>query len=158
MTIRPAGAADVPALSRMLAALSAEIGYDSPAAEDAAALACHGFGARPLFEALIAERVAQPVGLAVYFPEFSTFRRRPGVYVQDLYVAPEARGSGLGRRLIGAVLSQAASWQAVYLRLAVHDNNRDALAFYQRLGFQTDLNERAYWIEGTALEELAGTP
>ncbi|MDH3667061.1 MAG: GNAT family N-acetyltransferase [Paracoccaceae bacterium] len=157
LVIRSAAEADVPELSRMLAALSAEIGYESPAANDAAALARHGFGARPLFDALIAERGGWALGLAVYFPEFSTLRRRPGVYLQDLYLAPEARGLGLGRRLIAAVLHQAAAWEAVYLRLAVHDDNRDALAFYRRLGFRTDPNERAYWVEGTALEELVGT-
>ncbi len=157
MTIRPAIAEDLRVLSRMLAALSAEIGYESPAADDVASLLRHGFGVRRLFEALIAQRRAHPVGLAVYFPEFSTLRRRPGVYVQDLYLLPEARGLGLGRRLIGAVLREAVAWEAAYLRLAVHDDNAEALAFYRRLGFQTDANERAFWVEGAALEQLTGT-
>lgn len=152
--IRPAGDPDVPALSRMLAALSTELGYVSAAADDMAALRHHGFGKRRLFEALIAERGGAPMGVAVYFPEFSTYRRRPGVYLQDLYLEPEMRGSGLGRRLIGAVLREAATWEAQYLRLAVHIDN-PALGFYQRIGFRTDPRERAYWVEGAEMQELA---
>lgn len=152
--IRPAGDTDVPALSQMLAALSAELGYVSAAADDIAALRRHGFGKRRLFEALIAERSGSPMGAAVYFPEFSTYRRRPGVYLQDLYLVPGIRGSGLGRRLIGAVLRKATAWEAQYLRLAVHIDN-PALGFYQRIGFRTDPRERAYWVEGAEMQELA---
>jgi GNAT superfamily N-acetyltransferase len=132
--------------------------YPDPAAGKAAALRRHGFGLAPLFRALLAEYGGRVLGTAVYFPEFSTLRGKPGVYLQDIYLRPEARATGLGRRLLRAVLRDAAEWEAAYLRLAAHEGNADALAFYARLGFQTDPRERPYWIEGTALDRLKETP
>ena len=152
--IRQAVETDAPVLSVFLAALSEEVDTPSLAHDDVAALVRFGFSSRPLFHALIAERVGEPLGTAVFFPEFSTYRRRPGVYLQDLYLVPEARTLGLGRRLIGAVLREAAVWEAQYLRLAVHIDN-PAVGFYQRVGFQTDPRERAYWVEGAEMQELA---
>ena len=154
VTIRRAIEGDAPVLSRLLAALSEEIDTPSPAHDDIAALVRFGFGATPFFRVQVAEREGAVLGLALYFPEFSTYRRRPGVYLQDLYLVPDARELGLGRRLIGAVLRDAADWDVAYLRLAVHLDN-PALGFYQRIGFQTDPRERAYWVEGAELHELA---
>ena len=57
---------------------------------------------------MIARQDGKPVGLALFFFEFSTWRGRPGVYVQDLYVAADMRGTGLGRRLLEAVAARAA--------------------------------------------------
>jgi len=156
ITIRRAVEADVEILADLLAALSAEIGYPDSAAAKVAPLRRHGFGPVPLFRALVAERDGQALGTAVYFPEFSTLRAKPGVYLQDIYLCPEARATGLGRRLLGAVLRDAADWEAAYLRLAAHEGNDVALAFYARLGFRTDPRERPHWIEGAALDELRG--
>jgi GNAT superfamily N-acetyltransferase len=158
ITIRRAVERDCDTIAELLAALSAEIGYPDPAAGKAAALRRHGFGLAPLFRALLAEYGGRVLGTAVYFPEFSTLRGKPGVYLQDIYLRPEARATGLGRRLLGAVLRDAAEWEAAYLRLAAHEGNADALAFYARLGFQTDPRERPYWIEGAALDRLKETP
>ena len=80
-------------------------------------------------------------GLVVYFPEFSTWKGRPGVFIQDLYVVPEVRGTGLGRRLLDAVKADAAGWGAVYVKLTVHGEQPGAVAFYKRLGFQTREDE-----------------
>lgn len=156
-TVRQAGAADAPAVHRLLAALATELGWAEKFRSDVAALARHGFGPAPLFRALLAERSGAAQGLALYFPEFSTLRGQPGVYVQDLYVAPPARASGLGRRLLAAVVRDAhASWGAAYLRLCAHESNPRALAFYHRLGFETDPDERPLWIEGSAFRTLGG--
>ena len=157
-TIRRAADADVQALHEMLAALSAEIGYADVHKGTPEQLARHGFGARPLFRALLAERAGVTVGAAVYFPEFSTLRGAPGVYLQDIYLRPEVRAGGLGRRMLRAVVEDAADWSVTYLRLAAHEGNDDALAFYARLGFVTDPRERAYWIEGKAFERLGAKP
>lgn len=157
-TIRRAVGDDVPVLHALLSELSREIGYEAAFRADADALRRHGFGARPLFRALIAGEAAgqadHALGIAVYFPEFSTQRGRPGVYLQDIYIRPEARSGGLGRRLIGAVVRDAADWQVAYLRLAAHAGNESALAFYDRLGFQSDPRERPLWVEGARLTEL----
>jgi len=153
-TIRRATEADVETMAEMLAALSVEIGYrDSPEGK-AEALRRHGFGETPLFRALLAERDGREMGLAVYCPEFSTYRGKPGVYVQDIYLRPGVRAGGLGRRLLAAVVRDAAQWDAAYLRLTTHHGNDEALAFYGRLGFQTDPRERPHWIEGRELMKL----
>jgi len=152
--IRRAVESDVATLYRMLHALSTELGYGSTFGSDAAGLRRHGFGPRPLFRAMLAEEGATALGAAVFFPEFSTQRGQPGVYLQDLYLMPEARASGLGRRLLGAVVRDAAEWGAAYLRLAAHEGNEGALAFYERLGFTSDPREQPLWVEGPALGEL----
>lgn len=154
VTIRRAVEADAGALHEMLAALTREIGYEARFRTNIAGLVRHGFGPNPLFRVLFAERDGSTLGIAVYFPEFSTLRGRPGVYLQDLYLRPDARALGLGRRLIGAVIRDAADWEADYLRLTAHSVNEPALAFYARLGFQTDPQEQAWWVEGAHLAEL----
>lgn len=154
IAIRRAVAADAETLADLLAALADEIGYASSNRAGAEALRRHGFGARPLFRALLAERGGAALGAAVYFPEFSTLRGKPGVYLQDIYLRPEARASGLGRRLLAAVLRDAEDWEAAYLRLTAHEGNDAALAFYASLGFQTDPRERPHAIDGAALDRL----
>ena len=96
-----------------------------------------GFGDPPCFEAMLAFDGEEAVGLAVFFYEFSTWRGQRGVYVQDLYVSPDTRGRGLGRRLIEAVRQHAAAQGARYVKLTVHDRNPAALAFYHAMGFQS---------------------
>lgn len=156
--IRRAGAHDVEALHAMLAEMSEELGAGEVFHCDADALLRHGFGAAPIFRALLAERAGEALGMALYFPEFSTLRGRPGAYVQDLFVRPGARVKRLGRRLLGAVARDAAeAWGAAYLRLCAHEANPRALAFYARLGFRTDRGERPLWIEGEAFDKLGDT-
>lgn len=129
--IRIAGPEDAATLARALAALSAELGEDNRADADALAEAM----ARPAppFRAALAGEV----GAALYSPLYSTVMGGAGVYVADLWVAPEARGTGLGRRLLRAVSRDAGEvWGAHFLTLAVYDHSRDAMAFYRRLGFR----------------------
>ena len=132
----------------MLRALAREIGYAYRGS--AAALRDHGLGTAPRFRALMAGHV----GMVLYFPEFSTLRGLPGVYVQDLYVAPDARGGGLARQLLGAVLRDAGDWGAGYMRLSVHRGNAGAVAFYARLGFTGDPDEQPLSLDGAALARL----
>ena len=102
---------------------------DSITAFTVADIERYGFDARPRFEAILAFAGEQAVGLAVFFYEFSTWRGLPGVYVQDLYVAPGVRGRGVGRQLIDAVQSRAAEWGGRYVKLSVYDANPGALGF-----------------------------
>lgn len=129
---RPAIAADVPTLRAMLQALSDHEGGPQVASE--AILLAHGFGPAPIFHALLAEDGARPVGMVLYYPDFSSHRGEPGLYVQDLYVAPETRGTGAGRMLLKAALATQ-TWGARYITLGVDPANQKALAFYGRLGF-----------------------
>lgn len=155
-TIRRAAVEDVAAVQGLLAALARGLGEARQFRGTAHDLRRYGFGERPHFEALMAERAGKPVGLVLFFPEFSTWRGRPGVYVQDLFVAPAARGGGLGRRLIEAPALSAAAWDAAYMRLSVHAGNRDAVDFYARLGFQTAEADCTVVAEGDAFAGLGG--
>lgn len=95
-------------------------------------LAAQGFGAQPRFRVILALAEA-PLGLVLYFPEYSSWRGQMGVFVQDLYLAPMARGQGLGRALLAAALHDA-DWGAEFLSLNVAHKNTKARAFYQALG------------------------
>ena len=86
--------------------------------------------------ALLAFEGDEAVGLVVYFFEFSTWRGRPGVYVQDLYVAPRMRGRGLGRDLMDAVGKRSRERGGNYVKLSVYDGNEQAIGFYRTLGFE----------------------
>lgn len=111
-----------------------------------------GFGARPLFSAVMAERAAAPVGMAIFYPDYSTHRGQPGVYVQDLYVDRMARGAGVGRGLLTAVM-RLQDWRARYLTLGVSPDNAMALAFYARTGFRSR-GYRFMILDGDGLEAL----
>ena len=133
MILRPASPADIPALRAMLQALSDHDGRSEPVGSEQS-LAAAAFGPRPLVHAVMACDPA-PVGMAIYYPDYSTHRGEPGVYVQDVYVAPAARGAGLGRALLAETMRQQ-SWGASYLTLGVSPDNIAANRLYQRLGFR----------------------
>ena len=101
----------------------------------AEALRRYGFGASPMFQAVLAEEAGAVTGLVLFFPEFSTLRGCPGVFVQDLFVAAPARGQGLGRKLLALALDAGLAWDAAYLALMVDRSNPRARVFYDRCGF-----------------------
>ena len=101
----------------------------------AEALRRYGFGASPMFQAVLAEEAGAATGLVLFFPEFSTLRGCPGVFVQDLFVAAPARGQGLGRKLLARALAAGQAWDAAYLALMVDRSNTRARVFYDRCGF-----------------------
>jgi GNAT superfamily N-acetyltransferase len=97
LRIRPARREDAAAMHRCLAALSAQDGAPHRAAPED--YLRHGFGQTRLFQCVIVEEAGAVIGLAVFFPTFSTQRGRPGVYIQDLWLEPAGAPRGLGRRL-----------------------------------------------------------
>lgn len=135
--IRQAARADVAVVHGLLLELAAALGKSADVRSTMADIERYGFDQQPKFEAMLAWQGDQPVGLAVFFYEFSTWRGHPGVYVQDLYVSPGLRGRGLGRELIDAVRHRAAQWGARYMKLSVYDRNPAALAFYHGIGFES---------------------
>lgn len=135
--IRSARREDAAVIHRLLLDLASALGKPDGVKSTAADIERFGFGERSRFEALLACDGEAAVGLCVYFYEFSTWRGQPGVYVQDIYVAPAARGRGLGRELIQAVRQRAAEHGARYVKLTVYDRNPAALAFYHGLGFES---------------------
>lgn len=113
-----------------------------------------GFGARPAFECLIAEQGEHPVGFALFFPNYSTWEGRPGIYVEDLFVAEEARRGGAGRALLQAIAVLARERGAARIDLAVLDWN-PARDFYTRLGFAQQAEWLPYRLEADGIEALA---
>jgi GNAT superfamily N-acetyltransferase len=115
-----------------------------------------GFRDKPAFQALIAERGGKPVGLCLYFFNFSSWRGEMGIYVQDLYVADEARSAGLGRRLLAETVRLGRAQGATHLRLSVDRANVRAHRFYRRLGLKAQEHELIFQVTGAAFERLAG--
>ncbi|GJL90538.1 GNAT family N-acetyltransferase [Hyphococcus sp.] len=152
--IREAAPDDAEAIREMIAALACETGRPDVEVLSVEEVRQHGFGPHPDFRALIVECEGSPVGLAVYFSEFSTWRGRRGVYIQDIYVTPDQQGAGVGRRLINAVLIRARNDGAVYLRLAADRSNAAAIRFYRRIGFREAREDRIFVLEGEPFEGL----
>ena len=92
------------------------------------------FGDRPVAEVLLAFEEESPVGFAVYFYNFSTWLGRPGLYLEDLFVKPEARGKGYGRALLVELAKIARQRECGRMEWAVLDWNEPAIKFYRALG------------------------
>ena len=92
------------------------------------------FGANPCAEFLSAETAEGIAGFALFFQTFSTFRARPGLYLEDLFVRPNARGRGIGTELFRSVKREAAQRGCARLEFSVLDWNEPARRFYRRLG------------------------
>ena len=94
----------------------------------------HLFGPRPFAEALLAEDADEVVGYALFFPTYSTFLGRPGLYLEDLFVAPAHRGKGHGKALLTAVAGLAVERGCGRLEWSVLDWNEPAIRFYRSVG------------------------
>jgi len=117
---------------------------------------------RPPFECLIAERVdgdAVPhaLGFALFFTSYSTWRGRPGIYLEDLYVPPMHRGAGVGRALLAALARLAQERGCARFEWAVLDWNTPAIGFYERMGAVAMSEWTVFRIADGALERLAAT-
>ena len=114
----------------------------------------HGFGPEPRFEALLAFFDDEPAGFALFYPDFSTWRGRPGLFLEDLYVREWARGRGVGRRLMTrlAALAVERDWPALHFN--VLDWN-PARGFYRRLGIERRNEWLPHSATGEALRRLA---
>ena len=155
MSIRLATEAEAEAIAAMLTRLAGETGDGDRLASTPRTIRADGFGPGARFEVLIAEG---PLGFALYLPHYSTTRAQPGAYVQDLWVAPEARGTGLGARLLAAVAARArAVWGAEYLALTTHGANAAARGFYARLGFAAQAGDVPMMLDGAGFAALEGT-
>jgi ribosomal protein S18 acetylase RimI-like enzyme len=136
ITIRPAVVEDAALVHRLLRDLAVTLGKGHVMTSTPGDIERFGFREQPRFEALLAFEGEEAVGLALYFFEFSTWRGRPGVYVQDMYVAPRMRGRGVGRDLMEAVMRRSREQGGRYVKLSVYDGNEQAIGFYRSLGFE----------------------
>jgi ribosomal protein S18 acetylase RimI-like enzyme len=115
----------------------------------------YGFGPNAHFRTLIAEGNGIFAGICIFFPCFSTWIGRPGVYVQDIVVDRDFRGQGIGERLLREVARMVRAEGAVYMRLAVDVENLSAQAFYDRMGMELVKDDLIRAAFGDAFDALA---
>ena len=114
------------------------------------------FGPRPAAEGVIAEEAGEPMGIALFFHNFSTWTGRRGLYLEDLYVTPAARGRGVGTALLRHLAGIALERDCARFEWAVLDWNAEAIGFYRTLG-AVGLDEwTVQRVSGDALRRLAG--
>ncbi len=114
------------------------------------------FGPAPVAECVLAEQAGTPVGLALFYTSFSTWTGKPGLYLEDLFVVPEARGQGLGRALLAHLARLAVARGHARFEWSVLDWNEPAIGFYKALGARPMDEWTVMRLEGEALAALAG--
>ena len=157
ISIRPATAADLPLIAQLIRDLAE---YEKLADEvrfDQAVLGQKLFGERPYAEVVIGELDGTAQGFALFFHNFSTFEGKPGIYLEDLFVRPEARGSGLGKALLSHLAMLAMERDCARLEWSVLDWNSPAIGFYQKLGARLMDEWTVMRVDGSALQQLGAT-
>ena len=153
--IEPATERDVPVILRMIKALAEYERLSHAVVATEAGLRAALFGPRPAAEVVIGYAGDEPAGFAVFFPSFSTFLGKPGLYLEDLFVEPRWRRRGLGRKLLKYVAGVAAARGCGRLEWAVLDWNEPAIEFYLGIG-ATPLDEwTVFRLTGEGLSRLA---
>ena len=132
--IRAATRGDVPEILRLIGALAEYEKLSGMLVGTEAMLAEQLFGARPAAECLIAEQGGRAVGFALFFTTFSTFLCQPGLYLEDLFVEPGARGLGIGKALLKRLAALAVERDCGRFEWRVLDWNEPSIKFYQSLG------------------------
>jgi GNAT superfamily N-acetyltransferase len=155
LSIRPARPTDVAVLHALIRGLA---DYEKLAAQvvgTAQDLQRELFSERPVIEAVIAWDDESALGFALYFHNYSTFLARRGLYLEDLFVVPEARGRGIGKALIRHCARIAVERGCGRFEWAVLDWNRPAIEFYQSIGATMLPDWRICRITGKALAQFA---
>lgn len=151
MTIRPATPADVATILDLIRELAA---YErEPDAVKATVESLYGtlFGPTPSAEAIVAEADDAVVGVALFFTNYSTWSGKNGIYLEDLYVRPEARGTGLGKALLQRLVAMAFARGCARVEWSVLDWNAPAIEFYRSLGAVPKDEWTVYRLDGDAL-------
>jgi GNAT superfamily N-acetyltransferase len=154
-SIRPARPDDLALIAAFIRELAE---YEKLAHEvrfDEAALGAHLFGARPMAEVVIGEVDGAPSGFALFFHNFSTFEGLPGIYLEDLYVRPAARGAGLGKALLLHLAGLAQERGCARLEWSVLDWNAPSIGFYKALGARPMDEWTVMRVDGPVLAQLA---
>ncbi|MTB71911.1 GNAT family N-acetyltransferase [Arsenicicoccus sp. MKL-02] len=155
--IRPATVDDIPALHRLvrdLATYEREPDAVTATPEDLR-IALFPRSADPAVHADVAEVHGDVVGMAVWFLTFSTWTGQHGIWLEDLYVEPEHRGRGLGRRLLEGLAARAVERGGTRVEWTVLDWNAPAIRFYRSLGAEPLEQWRTQRLHGDALARVA---
>ena len=154
-TIRPATPADVGAIFALMLELAEFEKLTHLFVATEAGVHDALFGEQRAAEALVAEAGGRIVAYALFFHNFSTFLGRRGLYLEDLYVQPSQRGSGLGRAMLQRLASIAVERQCGRFEWTVLDWNQNAIDFYEKMGAIVLPDWRVVRMTGDALTQLA---
>lgn len=157
ITIRQATRDDVPLVLEFIRELARyeRLEHEVSASEEDLRQAL--FGERRHAEVVFACSAGEPVGFALFFHNFSTFKGRPGIYLEDLFVRPQARGRGIGKRLLAYLARTAVERRCARLEWAVLDWNEPSIGFYRSLGAAPMDEWTIFRLTGDALALLAGS-
>jgi len=155
ITIRPAGEYEVHLILQFIRDLAVYEHLEHEVVATEAQLREVLFGQRRYAEVVFACLDGDPVGFALFFHNFSTFLGRPGIYLEDLFVRPQARGHGVGRRLLAWLAAEAVSRRCGRLEWSVLDWNEPSIQFYRNLGAVHMQEWQIFRVTGPALSQLA---
>jgi GNAT superfamily N-acetyltransferase len=157
ITIRPATPDDVPRVLEFIRDLAIYERLEHQVSASEAQLREALFGERRYAEVVFACSGGEPVGFALFFHNFSTFKGQPGIYLEDLFVRPEARGRGVGKQLLSYLARTAVERRCARLEWAVLDWNEPSLGFYRSLGAVPMDEWTVFRLTGEALTLVAGS-
>jgi GNAT superfamily N-acetyltransferase len=157
ITIRPATGQDVPLIQGFIRDLARyeHLEHEMVATEEG--LRKTLFGEQRYAEVVFACVGDDPVGFALFFHNYSTFLGKPGIYLEDLFVRPEARGRGIGKRLLAWLAQTAVARDCGRLEWAVLDWNEPSIGFYRSLGAVLKSEWQIFRLSGDPLQALADT-
>jgi len=153
--LRPATPADLPAIVGLIRELAEFEKLLHLVVVTPESLAPHLFGPRPVAEAVVAEVNGEVVAFALFFTNFSTFLGKPGLYLEDLYVQPAHRGTGLGKALLHHLGALAVARGCGRFEWSVLDWNAQAIRFYESMGATVMPDWRICRLAGDALQSYA---
>ncbi|HEY6641091.1 GNAT family N-acetyltransferase [Povalibacter sp.] len=155
--IQPATEADVPTILELIRQLAEfeRLSHEVVATEEG--LRATLFGARPGAEVVIGRLAGEVVGFALFFPSYSTFLGRPGLYLEDLFVRTKFRGQGYGAQLLGHLARICIERDYGRLEWSVLDWNQRAIDFYKALGAQPMEEWTVFRVTGEALVKLGSS-
>jgi GNAT superfamily N-acetyltransferase len=155
-TLRPATEADIPHILRLIRGLAEYEKLADKAVATEADFRALMFGPTPRAHAILAEPAGQaPVGIALYYYTISTFSGRPGIFLEDLFVDPSHRGTGLGLALLGRLAAIAVEENCVSIDWRVLEWNTPAIDFYESLGATRMTDWHVRQLNGDALTAFA---
>ncbi|NEQ99998.1 MAG: GNAT family N-acetyltransferase, partial [Cyanothece sp. SIO2G6] len=165
ISIRPATRADVSTIFQLIQALADYENLSHEVVGTPAALEQHLFGPVAFVHTLLAEITTSsngttttlPVGFALFFRTYSTYRTAPGLYLEDLFVKPEYRRQGIGKSLFIHLARWAMEHRYPFVEWSVLDWNESAIAFYQRIGAIVNAEHRVCRMTGDSHHHLAAS-
>ncbi len=155
LTIEPASEADVDDILRLIRGLAEYEKLSHEVVATSEKLRETLFGQTRFAECLLAKLEEQSVGFALFFHSYSTFLGQPGLYLEDLFVQPDYRGKGIGKKLLQSVAQIAVKRNCGRLEWAVLDWNKPAIDFYDSLDATAMRQWFTYRLSGDTLQQVA---